>query len=188
MAASSRSRGPVVLAVWLAVTASAVAVVWLGMDSVVGAQVDGSPLQLTPVESSGAAGEVLPVDPLGLGVGHPATTAPSPTAGPTVAPRTQAPAPPPGTPNPPPSHSSPSTVSDLHRYTMVGGTVVAQIDGDNVNFVSATPNSGYAMQDWIEDEWLRVDFTNDSNNKLVYELFITWNGYSPQVTENGPNS
>jgi hypothetical protein len=180
------------LAVWLAVTASAVTVAWFGIDSVVGAQTDASTQLLTPVDPSGAqlaagsranAEGAPPVHPTPTkppaAVRTPAKPSPSPTAATTSA---------------PPPHTAPPTTGQspdggqLRRFSMTGGSVVVQMQGDDVTFVSATPTSGYQMQDWIESpqEWLRVDFTEASDNSDEYSFFITWNGYSPQWTEAGP--
>lgn len=182
------------LAVWLAVTASAVTVAWFGIDSVVGAQDVVSPQLLTPVDANGAAGPVLADGaPSGSGAGQtaqplPTTPAapssrPAPTSGPATAPATSAPA----VPALPPPTATASPDGQVRRFSMVGGAVVAQFDGDDVTFVSATPTPGYQMKDWIEQGWLRVDFTETSDNDIVYSLFITWNGYSPQWTEAGPD-
>lgn len=175
------------LALWLAVTASAVAVVWVGMASVVNAQIGASPELFTPVDRTGPVGAAG--DPPGLGGSQPSATAtPSPTATPTGPPvlATTHPASPP--PVSPPGRSTPSTAYDVHKYSMVGGVVVAELSSDDAVLVSATPNPGFEMQDWVEDKWLRVDFTNESDISDEYSLFISWNGYSPQVSESGPDS
>jgi hypothetical protein len=36
---------------------------------------------------------------------------------------------------------------------------VLDVGATSVALVSATPATGYAVQDWVEDGWLRVDFT-----------------------------
>lgn len=195
------------LAVWLAVTASAVTVAWFGIDSVVGAQASVFPQLLTPVDASGAAGPVLGAGTGGegqtgagqTGAGGPSSAVPTPDQGSTPTPGrgSSSPAvPPSGSPTEPaaqvpaaPPAAPSSADGQVRRFSMVGGVVVAQFDGDTVNFVSASPNSGYRMQDWIEtgQEWLRVDFTESADDDIVYSLFITWNGYSPQWTEAGPD-
>ncbi|HEV2639999.1 MAG TPA: hypothetical protein VGX23_33000 [Actinocrinis sp.] len=197
MATSSRVGAPIKLAVWLAVTASAVTVAWFGIDSVVGAQAVVAPQLLTPVDASGSEGAVVDGGASAGGSGTPtarpiATTPPpvtpsaTPTAGHTTAPATTAP---PTAGSGTSGTTGPSGSGQLRRFSMVGGVAVAQFDGNSVSFVSATPSSGYEMKDWIEtgQEWLRVDFTDSSDAAIVYSLFITWNGFSPQWTEVGPN-
>jgi hypothetical protein len=183
VAASSRARGPIALALWLAVTVSAVAVVWVGMASVVNSQIGASPELFTPIDRTGTIGAVG--DPPGLGASDPAVTPSASPSAPPVQTTTPPAAPPPVSP---PGHATPSTAYVLHRYSMVGGVVVAEISGDDAVLVSATPNPGFQMQDWVEDKWLRVDFTDESDISNEYSLFISWNGYSPLVSESGPNS
>ena len=179
------------LLVWLVVTASAVTVAWFGIDSVVGVEAVVSPQLLTPIDPSGVAGALVAAGQPATGAGQ-ATEQPVPTT-PVASDPVSSPTPgqsstDPGTPPAPPTPSSGSGDDGLRRFSLVGGVVVAQFNGDVVTFVSATPSPGYQMVDWIESgqDWLRVDFTDSTENDIVYSLFITWNGYSPQWTEAGP--
>ncbi|WP_324605126.1 hypothetical protein [Streptomyces sp. NRRL S-87] len=44
--------------------------------------------------------------------------------------------------------------------------------------MSATPASGWRMQVWKTDTWIRVAFTRDGRE---VSLFCTWHDHPPQV-------
>jgi hypothetical protein len=75
---------------------------------------------------------------------------------------------------------SPSAAPATHDRTYVtgGGRVVLSLTQTAARLVSATPNPGYEVRIWREDEWLRVDFRR---GKSVSSLFATWNGHPPTV-------
>ena len=56
--------------------------------------------------------------------------------------------------------------------------MVLHLLGDRAELVSATPISGYTVQNWAADGWLRVDF---SGSTVRSSVFATWNGHPPQV-------
>lgn len=154
-------RSPTIALVWLAATAAAVAVSWLGVRTVVHEAVV-SPPQLA-----------VPSVPVGTVSPPVITSAPPPTS--TPAPTTTATTPPTTTTPPPTTTSRPANV---HSYPIQGGQVVLSLGPTSATLVSATPAEGYSVQAWQESGWLRVDFTSGGTTS---SLFATWNGHAPTV-------
>lgn len=61
---------------------------------------------------------------------------------------------------------------------MQGGQVVLDLGTESATLVSATPADGYAVQNWRQPQWLRVDFTSGDRTSSV---IVTWNGHPPIV-------
>ncbi|MEU9114130.1 hypothetical protein AB0D04_20680 [Streptomyces sp. NPDC048483] len=78
----------------------------------------------------------------------------------------------------PPSGSSPATDGQIKSYATAGGRVVFDMDARSAELVSATPNAGWEMQVWKQDQWIRVDFTGGGAHTSV---ICTWNGHPPTV-------
>jgi hypothetical protein len=150
-------RSPTIVLAWLAATAAAVAVSWLGVRTVVHDAVVTPPRLAVP---SVSAGTVRPPEPPST---PPSTTAiPSSTTSP-ARPRTTT-----TTPRP----------SDVHTYSVRGGQVVLALSTTAATLVSATPADGYTVQVWQETGWLRVDFSAPGD---TWSVFATWNGHPPAV-------
>lgn len=153
--------------VWLAATAAAVGVSWLGVRTVV-------PQTLSPPPQLAVPTSQLPTGPPPSSGGTPLITAvslppparPAPRPSPPTAPTTTTVAP------------SPPSGWDVHSYTVPGGRVVLALGATGATLVSATPADGYAVQEWQETGWLRVDFTSAAGTSTV---FATWNGHPPMV-------
>jgi len=163
------------VAAWLAATAAAAGVAWLGVDSVLIPAAETPPAVLAAGASPTSAPDLL----------TPSAT-PSPSAhtslGAGGAPITSHHS---ASPSAPASGSpSASAAGTLSRYQTGGGVVVLSITSDSAALVSATPAAGYSVQNWGAAGWLRVDFTEGST---VYSVYATWNGYSPRVQVVGPN-
>jgi hypothetical protein len=165
-------RSPTIVVAWLAATAAAVGVSWLGVRTVVHDAVL-SPPQLAVPASPLPSGTPPPTPP--------ATSVPPPTT-PSVRPTTTTPSATPTTkPTPPPTTRStaPTTVNaDVHSYSVQGGQVVLSLSATSATLVSATPSDGYSVQVWQETGWLRVDFGSAAGTS---SLFATWNGHAPSV-------
>jgi hypothetical protein len=176
-APGGKRRAPLAVAAWLAATAIASAVAWLGVDSVLLPAAENPPAVLAAGAQDRAAPSPLPSPdaPSGRGsaVSGSAGAAPShPAASAPVDPR------------PAVSSPAPSPASTLSRYETAGGVVVLAIGTHRVTLVSATPAAGYSVQNWSAAGWLRVDFSQGST---TYSVFATWNGYTPQVQIVGPS-
>jgi acyl-CoA hydrolase len=151
---------------WIAATAAAVAVSWLGVRTVVHDAVLDPPQLAVPINAV-ATGTPPPTP----------STVPTPTSAvrPTTVP-----------PNSPtvtvPTTTTTTTVTpadqNVHRYQVKGGEVVLSLNDTSAKLVSATPAGGYSVQAWQETGWLRVDFTSGANTSSV---FATWNGHAPSV-------
>ncbi|TVT07853.1 hypothetical protein FNH07_14865 [Amycolatopsis bartoniae] len=115
--------------------------------------------------------------------------APTPSLTPTLAPPTSLTLPPTTsspssrtTSSAPPSSSSPASTSqadaDVRSYQLTGGRVVLELGATSAKLVSATPETGWQVQAWQADGWLRVDFSRDGTTS---SCFVTWNGHPPTV-------
>jgi hypothetical protein len=167
-------RAPLAVVAWAGATAVASAVAWLGVDSVLIPAAETAPTVLaagaktspTPMPSPSAAPSKTDLH-VSAGV--------SPSRGHGTSPAASPPA---------PASTTPSPTSSPARYDTAGGFVVLAISAHHVSLVSATPASGYSVNTWGADGWLRVDFSQGST---TYSIFATWNGYTPQVQVVGPS-
>jgi hypothetical protein len=171
------------LAAWIAGTAIAVSVAWLGANVVVrNAGVGpGMPvINAAVLPSATASASASPTAPSG-----PST----PTATVTVTPprraATSRPASPPVSTGRPAASARVSTSfsgspsGEVHAYALTGGTVTLELTGDSAQLVTAVPAAGYSVQTWSGTDWLRVDF---SSGPLVSSLIASWYEHAPTVT------
>jgi hypothetical protein len=160
---------PLTIAIaWLCATAAAVGVAWFGVrtvmqDTALPLPQVSVPISVTnpdppapPVTSAGTTTTVPPSTTI------PATTAPRGTSSKTAGSTT----------------TTTTTSGNVQRYTMAGGQVVLDLGPSSATLVSATPANGYAVQDWLENGWLRVDFSSGNHTST---LIATWNGHPPSV-------
>jgi hypothetical protein len=177
------------LAAWLAGTALAVGLAWFGANMVVrdagmspgvqvidvppAARAADPPAPPTPptvparptVSASRASGRPAPTDPgRSAAAGSPS---PSPSPSPSATPSATPPSP------------SASAAGSVHSYTLDGGRVALLVTGDSASLVTATPDSGFAVQTWSGTDWLRVDF---SSGGQVSSLIASWYQHAPTVT------
>ncbi len=152
--------------VWIAATAIAVTLSWVGVRSVLRGTAYDPPRTLAiaaatrPPAISSATHSPRPSPP------PPASTAPKP---------------PPGTPHPAATSTSPGGTGDVHGYTVAGGQVVLSLGAHSASLVSATPLAGWKMQLWASQPgWLRVTFTSASGT-AASSVMCTWNGHPPTV-------
>jgi hypothetical protein len=172
------------LAAWLAGTALAVGLAWFGANMVVrdagmspGVQViDVPPATHAAAPPTPPTPPTVPARPTGSASrasGRPAPTEPGRSAAagsPSSSPSPSA------TPSPTPSASA---AGDVRSYTLDGGRVALLVTGDSVELVTATPDSGFAVQTWSGTDWLRVDF---SSGAQVSSLIASWYQHAPTVT------
>jgi hypothetical protein len=175
------------LAAWLAGTALAVCLAWFGANMVVrdagmspGVRVINVPPATPaadpptpptpptrPTAPALPTASTSPASPASLASGRPAPTGPRPgtAAG-----------------SPPPS-ASPSTSASaagaVRSYALAGGRVALLVTGDSAALVTATPDSGFAVETWSGTDWLRVDF---SSGGQVSSLIASWYQHAPTVT------
>ncbi|MEV4558977.1 hypothetical protein AB0K51_18580 [Kitasatospora sp. NPDC049285] len=165
--------GLVKLGAWTAATGAAVALSWLGVHAVLADTVFDEPVAV-PLPTAGTA-QTRDAPPPTLA---PATSAAADAT-------TAAPSPDPD-PDPTPSapsrtpavKRSPSPTTSVHSYLVPGGRVALDLRATEAELVSATPETGWGMQVWHGDQWMRIDFSKDGRTSSV---FVTWNGHPPDV-------
>jgi hypothetical protein len=176
------------LAAWLAGTALAVGLAWFGANMVVrdagmspGVQVIDVPPATRaadpPTPPTAPTAPALPTGSASRASGRPAPTEPGRSAaagGPSPSPSPSAT--PSATPSPSPSASAAGAV---RSYTLDGGRVALLVTGNSASLVTATPDSGFAVQTWSGTDWLRVDF---SSGGQVSSLIASWYQHTPTVT------
>ncbi|MEU5017022.1 hypothetical protein AB0G60_06295 [Streptomyces angustmyceticus] len=189
---SRMQRGLVHAAAWTLATGAAVTLSWFGVHTVLSGTAYDAPraLPLTGRMASSATEKDDAATPR-VSSTHRPRPSPSPDRGPT---------PDKGTPSHPatPSHSgaprsrypgssspggsAPAADGRVKSYATAGGRVVFDMGSRSAELVSATPNSGWEMQVWKQDGWIRVDFSGGAGHTSV---FCTWNGHSPTVETTG---
>ncbi|MGW7491780.1 hypothetical protein [Streptomyces sp. NPDC054786] len=183
---SRMQRGLVHAAAWTLATGAAVTLSWFGVHTVLSGTAYDAPRAL-PISDQLASAKGRQDD--GAAPRVSSTHRPKPSRSPA---HSQAPAD--GKPSHPAGPSSsgtprsryPDTTSPggsasdgrVKSYATAGGRVVFDMDGRSAELVSATPNSGWEMQVWKQDGWIRVDFSGGTSHTSV---FCTWNGHPPTV-------
>lgn len=73
---------------------------------------------------------------------------------------------------------SPTSSGQVKSYDTDGGRVVFDIGDASATLVSATPGSGWSMQVWKTETWIRVEFAAGADRVSV---FCTWHDGPPRV-------
>ncbi|MGR6970582.1 hypothetical protein ACU639_13420 [Streptomyces cynarae] len=164
------SRGLLHVLAWTLATGAAATLSWWGVHTVLAGTAYDPPRAL-PVTAGGATTqESRPTAP---STQRPAPSkSPSPTASTTI-------------PRPTPSKSraakpGPSTTASgrVKSYDTAGGRVVFDLGSTSATLVSATPGTGWSMQVWKTDTWIRVEFASGADRVSV---FCTWHDGPPHV-------
>ncbi len=179
-------RGFVHVLAWLLATGAAVTLSWWGVHTVMAGTAYDPPRAL-PITGGDAAVQ-------GVGELGSATASPAPsrsTEEPAREPTSTPPSSRPATPSPaPPSSSSPpasgkpapapapTASGDVKGYDTEGGRVVFSLGGTYATLVSATPATGWSMQVWKTETWIRVQFSSGADRVSV---FCTWHDTAPRV-------
>ncbi|MFC9845394.1 hypothetical protein [Streptomyces sp. NPDC127595] len=79
--------------------------------------------------------------------------------------------------SPPPSSSDASS-AQVKSYDTDGGRAVFALGKTSATLVSATPGSGWSMQVWKTETWIRVEFSSGVDRLTV---FCTWHDSAPRV-------
>ncbi|MEV5143986.1 hypothetical protein AB0L14_05965 [Streptomyces sp. NPDC052727] len=165
-------RGLVHVLAWLAATGAAVTLSWWGVHTVMAGTAYEPPRAL-PVTAAGA--ETRDVKSV--------SRAPSPSP----APSRERPVPPTATPSPArtpartpsPSPTASATASGrIKSYATDGGRAVFDLRPADATLVSATPGTGWSMQVWKTESWIRVEFSRGADRVTV---FCTWHDGPPRV-------
>jgi hypothetical protein len=86
--------------------------------------------------------------------------------------------------SPSPSESKPATSAppspsgQVKSYDTDGGRVVFDLGTASATLVSATPGTGWSMQVWKTETWIRVEFASGADRVSV---FCTWHDGPPRV-------
>lgn len=171
-------RGLVHVLAWSLATGAAVTLSWWGVHTVMAGTAYDPPRAL-PI----AAAEANSPEPL---VSATARARPSQapertsTPSPTVTRRTASASPAPtgsasGSPTPKPSATGSGQVKS---WDTAGGRVVFDLDTADATLVSASPKSGWSMQVWKTETWIRVEFTSGTDKVSV---ICAWHDGPPHV-------
>ncbi|MGC4999282.1 hypothetical protein [Streptomyces sp. DT195] len=167
-------RGLVHVLAWLLATAAATTLSWWGVHTVM-AGTAYDPPRAVPITAAEAAAHASAQPP--------APPAPTPTPTPTPR-RTSAPPPPTPTrtaptPTATPTPPAPTTPSgDVKAYDTGGGRAVFDLGPASATLVSATPGTGWSMQVFKTETWIRVEFSRSTDRVTV---FCDWHDGPPHV-------
>ncbi|MEU9972500.1 hypothetical protein [Streptomyces sp. NPDC051014] len=163
-------RGLVHVLAWLLATGAAVTLSWWGVHTVMAGTAYDPPRAL-PITAADDGPTTQGSKPLA-----PATSRP-PVPSPTVSSRApSAPAPTPS--RTPPTSAAPSASGEVKAYDTDGGRAVFDLGDADATLVSATPGTGWSMQVWKTETWIRVEFSRSTDRVSV---FCTWHDGPPHV-------
>ncbi|MFB9734434.1 hypothetical protein ACFQE4_10900 [Streptomyces thermocoprophilus] len=175
-------RGVVHVLAWSLATGAAVTLSWWGVHTVMAGTAYDPPraLPITAADTTEqgskpvAASTARPPAPSRSPSPRPSATSPAPSPGRGSADPSSTPATPPAKSAPP----SPTASGRIAGYDTAGGRVVFDIRAADASLVSATPGSGWSMQVWKTESWIRVEFVSGADRVSV---FCTWHDGPPRV-------
>ncbi|MFF4258497.1 hypothetical protein ACFY1L_45655 [Streptomyces sp. NPDC001663] len=164
-------RGLVHVLAWSLATGAAVTLSWWGVHTVMAGTAYDPPRAL-PITAADATTQES--KPLASSTARPspsetASVKPSPTPTPTPS-RTPSKSPTPST--------SPSASGQVKSYDTDGGRAVFDLGRTSASLVMAIPATGWSMQTWKTDTWIRVEFTSGTDKVSV---ICTWHDGPPHV-------
>lgn len=181
-------RGLLHVLAWLLATGAAVTVTWWGVHTVMAGTAYDPPRAL-PITAADAQAQGGPAPVTSSALPEPSRSAgarkesggdePSPT--PSEPAKSAKPGPRPGTDAPADSvggSADSGGSGEVKAYDTEGGRVVFSLGEEYATLVSATPGSGWSMQVWKTETWIRVDFAAGSDRVSV---FCTWHDSAPRV-------
>ncbi|MGW7527113.1 hypothetical protein [Streptomyces sp. NPDC054783] len=163
-------RGLVHVLAWLLATGAAVTLSWWGVHTVMAGTAYDPPRAL-PVTAADATAQ-------GSKSVNSPTHRPSPSRRPSASPTAPSPA-----PTRSPGHALSSTASSsasgrVKSYDTDGGRAVFDLGPSSATLVSATPGTGWSMQVWKTETWIRVEFSSGTDRVSV---MCTWHDGPPHV-------
>ncbi|TRO69760.1 hypothetical protein [Streptomyces sp. IB201691-2A2] len=180
-------RGLVHGLAWSLATGAAVTLSWWGVHTVMAGTAYDPPLAL-PITADGATEQGA--KPLASSTSRP-ESGPEPSKSRSSSagrsPSAPASSSPPSSPSP--SKSAGAGGADhgagasgvVKSYDTDGGRVVFDLGKSYASLVSATPASGWSMQVWKTETWIRVEFSAGADRVSV---FCTWHDSAPRVSVN----
>ncbi|MER6573328.1 hypothetical protein ABT288_46105 [Streptomyces sp. NPDC001093] len=163
-------RGLVHVLAWLLATGAAVTLSWWGVHTVMAGTAYDPPRAL-PVTAADATAQ-------GSKSLNSPTHRPPSSAGPSPRPPATAPAPTRTSGPSPTASSSPSVSGRVKSYDTDGGRAVFDLGPSSATLVSATPGTGWSMQVWKTETWIRVEFSSGTERVSV---MCTWHDGPPHV-------
>ncbi|MGW0211472.1 hypothetical protein ACWDZ8_39050 [Streptomyces sp. NPDC003233] len=161
-------RGLVHVLAWLLATGAAVTLSWWGVHTVMAGTAYDPPraLPVTAADATTQGAKALPSPARRPAPSH------RPSAG-------QAP-PNPAAPRSPSPSASPgaSASGQVKSYDTDGGRAVFDLGPSSATLVSATPGTGWSMQVWKTETWIRVEFSRGTDRVSV---MCTWHDGPPHV-------
>ncbi|OXZ00162.1 hypothetical protein [Streptomyces diastatochromogenes] len=161
-------RGLVHVMAWLLATGAAVTLSWWGVHTVMAGTAYDPPRALPITATDATTQRSKPPDtPTARPAPSrsPSSEPPSPTASRTRTPST--------------SPSPTATASGrVKAYDTDGGRAVFDLGPTSATLVSATPGTGWSMQVWKTETWIRVEFSSGADRVSV---FCTWHDGPPHV-------
>ncbi|MET9461376.1 hypothetical protein ABZY05_41095 [Streptomyces canus] len=159
-------RGLVHVLAWTLATGAAVTLSWWGVHTVMAGTAYDPPRALPITAAEATTQESKPL------------ASPSPAKRPAPS-KSPAPAPSATSARPTPSKSpSPTASGQVRSYDTDGGRAVFDLGEKSAALVSATPGTGWSMQVWKTESWIRVEFSSGADRVSV---FCTWHDGPPRV-------
>ncbi|MFE0512412.1 hypothetical protein [Streptomyces sp. NPDC058964] len=166
-------RGLVHVLAWSLATGAAVTLSWWGVHTVMTGTAYDPPraLPITAADSTTQAAS----KPLASSTSRPSAPSGTPS-GKSSASGTPAPARTPASK----LSTAPSQTTDgrVRGYDTDGGRAVFDLGRTSATLVSATPGTGWSMQVWKTETWIRVEFSRGADRVSV---FCTWHDGPPHV-------
>ncbi|MFF7646078.1 hypothetical protein [Streptomyces canus] len=162
-------RGLVHVLAWLLATGAAVTLSWWGVHTVMAGTAYDPPRALPITAADATTQESKP------------SASPTPKrTGRATPPKSPAPTPSAPAAKPAPSSKSPSPTASgqVRSYDTDGGRAVFDLGEKSATLVSATPGTGWSMQVWKTESWIRVEFASGADRVSV---FCTWHDGPPRV-------
>jgi hypothetical protein len=165
---------------WSLATGAAVTLSWWGVHTVMTGTAYDPPRAL-PITAEGATAQGA--KPLASSTSRPEReTDPEPEPSKSRKPGTSPSPSKPASPSPRPTPSAGASASgEVKSYDTEGGRVVFDLGETSASLVSATPASGWSMQVWKTETWIRVEFSSGADRVSV---FCTWHDSAPRVDIN----
>ncbi|MFC3347179.1 hypothetical protein ACFOOM_06950 [Streptomyces echinoruber] len=173
-------RGLVHVLAWSLATGAAVTLSWWGVHTVLAGTAYDPPRALPITAAEATTQQSRPLVPA-TARPRPRSSSPAPTAHRTPAPTPAATRTPARTAAARPTPTASPTPTDSGRvktYDTDGGRAVFDLGDTSATLVSATPGTGWSMQVWKTDTWIRVEFTSGTNRVSV---MCTWHDGPPHV-------
>jgi len=170
-------RGLVHVLAWSLATGAAVTLSWWGVHTVMAGTAYDPPraLPITAGDATTQGSKPLASSTQRAEPSESASKPPATTRKPTSTPSKSA------TQSASPSRSaspSPTSSGQIKSYDTDGGRAVFDLGKTSATLVSATPGSGWSMQVWKTETWIRVEFASGADRVSV---FCTWHDGPPHV-------